>query len=76
MLEALQQVFGFHWADTLPIGAARACFLLFFGTIVLFAFAFPRRFVYEGAPDAARWRDLRLWVVIVMAIPTVIYLAF
>jgi hypothetical protein len=70
----MDEILGFHWADHLSIGVARAFFLGFFALIVVFGLAFPRAYIFSGAPDQARWRDLRLWVIAIMAIPTVLYL--
>ena len=67
-------ILGFHWADGSSTAVARACFLAFFAVLVAGAFAIPRAYIYAGAPDQARWRDLRLWVAAIMAIPTFIYL--
>lgn len=70
----IDTILGFHWADGLSIGWARAFFLAFFAAIVVFGLSFSRAYIYRGAPDEARWRDLRLWVIAIMAIPTVLYL--
>lgn len=72
----LIEILDFRWANGLSIGVARAFFLAFFAAIVVFGWSFGREYVYRGAEDQARWRDLRLWVIGIMAIPAVIYLVF
>jgi hypothetical protein len=34
----------------------------------------PRRLVLRGAPDAACWRDLRLWIVPLVLVQVALYL--
>lgn len=35
-----------------------------------------RRTIYRGAPDHAAWRDLRLWILPLVAIQIVLYWLF
>ena len=44
--------------------------------LALWAASRPRRLVYRGAPDRARWRDLRLWVVPLVLAQVALYLVF
>lgn len=74
MLDALVWVLDFRWAHGLPTSTARVFFLVFFALVTLFGVHFSRAYVYQGAEDQARWRDLRIWVVVIMAIQTGIYL--
>ena len=75
MLDRLAWLLDFRWAHGLPGWAPRVFYFSFFALVVLFGLQFRRDYVLRGAPDEARWRDLRLWVVFVMAIPTVLYAA-
>jgi hypothetical protein len=72
--DALVWLLDFRWAHGLSTSTARVFFLVFFALVTLFGVHFRREYVYRGAEDQARWRDLRLWVVVIMAIQTVIYL--
>lgn len=71
----LETVLDFRWAQGMPVSTARLFFLGFFALIALFGLSLPRAYIYRGAEDEARWRDLRIWVLGIMAIPTVIYVA-
>jgi hypothetical protein len=59
--------------DSLPMWVAQACAISLFVLAGLFAWCLPRRFVYLGAPDHARWRDLRIWATLVLVPYVLIY---
>ena len=67
----------FHaWLDGLPPAAWRAsiCAFLILGTCwVLFL---RREFVFRGAADQRLWRDLRVWVILLLIPYLAIYLLF
>jgi len=44
--------------------------------IAIWAASRPRKYIYEGAPNNARWRDLRIWAVLLMAIQLAIHLVW
>ena len=54
------------------VGATVVLYLV----LALWAASRPRRLVYRGAPDRARWRDLRLWVVPLVLAQVALYLVF
>ena len=41
-----------------PVALATAVYV----SLLLWCLVRPRRLVLRGAPDRARWRDLRLWI--------------
>lgn len=41
--------------------------------IAIWAALHPRKYIYEGAETKARWRDVRIWAVLLMAIQLAIY---
>lgn len=44
--------------------------------IAIWAAFRPREYIYEGAPNNARWRDLRIWAALLMAIQIAIHLVW
>ena len=36
----------------------------------------PKEFIMDGAPDRKRWRDLRIWATLTMAVQIAIYLLY
>ena len=75
-METLRYVLDFQWAAGLSLATARLFFLAFFLLVLLFAVLQRRDYVYAGAPDRARWRDLRLWSVALIAVQIAIYMSF
>jgi hypothetical protein len=62
------------WLGAIPLGAARwsAAALLVLPVVVL---AFARReWIYRGAPDQRRARDLRMWAALVTLPYAILYL--
>ena len=72
----IEYLLDFQWAHGLSLGSARLLFMVFFVLITLFGLAVKKEYVFRGAEDRARWRDLRLWVAVIMAIQIGLYLYF
>lgn len=60
----------------LPQWTPRAGAMAMFAATLLLAWSLPERFVWNGAPDRARWRDLRLWATGLTLIQFGLYLIF
>ena len=48
----------------------------FFMIIFIFELYQRRDYVYQGAPDQARWRDLRIWAGLILIAQSALYLIF
>lgn len=46
-----------------------------FLVLLAIVWAIPRDLVLRGAPDGARWRDLRLWATVLVCVQLGVYLA-
>ncbi len=44
--------------------------------IGLWAVFRPKEYIYEGAPNKARWRDLRIWAVVLVIIQIIIHITW
>ena len=55
---------------------ARILFIAFFVLIAVGVFLLPKGYVFRGAPNQSRWRDLRFWALLNVVIHTVVYLWF
>ena len=75
-MNTLRTLLEFQWANGLSPTAVKACFILFFVAVGIFAILQKRKYVYQDAPDQSRWRDLRIWTVAVLLIQIAIYLRF
>ena len=58
------------------ITVARGLFLAFFGLLLIAVFLLPREYVFRGAADCRRWRDLRVWAVVLVLIHVYVYCVF
>jgi len=65
-----------RWIDGLPGWSGTFCAVTLFVIAGLWAFTLKREYIYLGAPDQARWRDLRIWAGLVLLPYIVIYLLF
>lgn len=52
--------------DSLPPHAWHLAAVGLFALAGICAFFVPRGYVYGGAPDNARWRDLRIWAMLTL----------
>jgi len=66
----------FNWLADLPIGFARIILLLAFMVPLVFAFILPRAYIYLGAKDHKKWRNLKWWVLGLVIIQVAIYWTF
>jgi hypothetical protein len=56
--------------------AARIAFEVFFACLLGGVLLLPRAYVFRGARDGARWRDLRVWGVALVILHSVVYWIF
>lgn len=64
------------WLAGIPLVWGKIIAVVGFLGMVIWAWFRPRSFIYQGAPDTGRWRDLRIWATVLMGIQIVLYLIF
>jgi hypothetical protein len=64
------------WLSGLPLWWGKVIAIVFFVGIAVWAWRRPRSYIYQDAPSDHRWRDLRMWASVLMAIQCLLYLAF
>ena len=64
------------WLEDLPLVLGKYFATLFFIGMIFWAWLRPREYIFEGAPDISRWRDLRVWATIFLGIQVVLYIVF
>jgi len=72
----VEYILDFRWAHDLSLSTARLFFMAFFVLITVFGLSMSREYVFRGAEDRALWRDLRLWVIVIMTVQFSLYLYF
>jgi len=64
------------WLSGVPLYWGKVISVMGFGVMVVWTWFRPRRFVMHEAPDNKRWRDLRIWASLLLAVQAMLYLAF
>ncbi len=65
-----------EWLQTLPVAWANGITQVLFVVIALASFAVPKAVFMRGAPDNARWRDIRYWALALVIVQLGIYILF
>jgi hypothetical protein len=66
----------FDWAVNVPEFWARVFIILAFFVPFIFALTMKKNYIMKGSEDKKRWRDLRIWVFILVIAQTLIYAYF
>jgi hypothetical protein len=66
----------FNWANHISEFWARVFIITAFFIPFIFALTMKKDYILKGATDRKRWRDLKLWVLILVIIQTLIYAYF
>ena len=69
-------MFNFNWLAGVPVGWGKFLIILAFIAPMLFAFTMKKRYIYQGAQDNAWWRNLKIWVFVIVAVQIAIYFYF
>ncbi len=62
------------WLGGLPMWIAITCAMGLYLAALLWVWRLRREFVFQGAPDRQRWRDLRIWATGVLLPYIAVYL--
>jgi len=63
-----------NWLGSLPMSVAMACAIGLFVLAGIWVWTLRADFIFRGAPDRSRWRDLRIWSMIVLLPYITVYL--
>ena len=66
----------FNFLSDLSEGWARFLVIMAFIIPMVGAFLMPKKYIYMGATDNKPWRNLKVWVFVIVAIQVAIYLYF
>jgi hypothetical protein len=61
---------------TLPLEWANYISIIGFLCLFVIVWLIPKQTVYEDAPNQSRWRDIRLWATLLIAIQLFLYAVF
>ena len=66
----------FNWIADLTEGWARFLVIMAFILPMIFAFTLKKKYIYQGASDEKKWRNLKYWVFVIVAVQVAIYIYF
>lgn len=66
----------FDWLVDLSEGWARFMVIMAFIIPLIFALFMPKKYIYQGAADQKPWRNLKIWIFIIVALQITVYLYF
>lgn len=69
-------MFNFNWLNNVSDTWGRFLLILAFIVPLIFALLMKRKYIYKDAGDTAWWRNLKLWVLVIVTIQIAIYLYF
>ena len=65
-----------EFLSNIPLFWAKVVAVLTFSGGILWTWIRPADFIFKDAPTQKKWRDLRIWITMVMIIQIAIYLYF
>jgi hypothetical protein len=72
----LKSMLYFEWLIGTHINLASYVMVAVFVFTAIWAWTFSYSYIMEDAPTRRRWRDLRIWAVVLLAVQTVLYVHF
>ncbi len=66
----------FEFFSDVPLALGAWLHAAVWSVLLVWVFRRPTDEIYEGAPDRARWRDLRWWILPLGALQIAIYFMF
>ena len=66
----------FDWCGNIPHSWAKLLVIMAFIIPLVFAFTLKHKYIYQGAPDQALWRNLKIWVLLLVVTMVGVYLYF
>lgn len=69
-------MFNFNWIADLSENWARFLVIMAFILPMIFAMTLSKKYIYQGAPDQKSWRNLKIWVFVIVAVQVAIYIYF
>ncbi|HPI74176.1 MAG TPA: hypothetical protein PK843_13200 [bacterium] len=65
-----------EWLKEAPLYWPKIIAVLTFVGVTLWAWRRPKKFIFQDAPDQRLWRDLRIWITLIMSVQIGLYLYF
>ena len=69
-------MFNFDWLHGLSDGWGKFLVILAFVAPLIFALTMKKSYIYQGAEDKKPWRNLKIWVFVIVALQVASYVYF
>ncbi len=66
----------FNWFNNINLIVAKLIILAVFILQFVFALLFSKKYIYAGATDKSKWRNLKYWIFLLTLIMITIYAVF
>jgi hypothetical protein len=66
----------FNWFNNINLIVAKLIILAVFLLQFVFALLFTKEYIYAGAQDKSKWRNLKYWIFLLTLIMITIYVIF
>lgn len=66
----------YEWLKNLPLFWGNVLAIIGFLGIIVWTWFRPGSFIFRGAPDRKKWRDLRIWATSLLIIQIILYSIF
>ncbi|MCK4304619.1 MAG: hypothetical protein KAY24_10320 [Candidatus Eisenbacteria sp.] len=64
------------WFMDIPLFWAKILGTIFFVSVIIWALMRPKEYIFRGAPDRKRWRDLRIWAAVILVVQIILYIKY
>ncbi len=65
-----------EWIQEYPMFWPKIIASLIYIGVIVWAWFRPKSYIYQGSPNKKLWRDLRLWVTVIMCFQIYLYWYF
>ncbi len=65
-----------EFLKSIPLYWAKIIAAILYLLLALWVVTRPKKFIYQGAPDKGKWRDLRWWAIILIGVQILLYMVF
>ena len=66
----------FDWLDNVSLEGARLFLIMAFMIALVFGMLTRKEYIFKGAKNFKKWRDFRIWIIILVVVQVILYSYF